>query len=254
MHNQKLSDVTRYIERHKDIRLEDYEQSFEQIRKHITRFRPFDQNTRILEIGCGTGWFPLLCEMKGLHCEGIEISPQLVEFSRNLGNRYGLEPEISLGNIEVANIGTSTYDVIIASNVFEHVRDWKTAVKKVFFALKPGGVFYFSSTNKFSPISGEFDLPFYGWLPDRCRYHLRTLLQGKDIMQLGIDFNQFTYFELHRFFKHLGFKHIHDLLDFSDLYNIGGVRKTLLSSARNSKIVKDFVLLFAPITLFVCIK
>jgi 2-polyprenyl-3-methyl-5-hydroxy-6-metoxy-1,4-benzoquinol methylase len=210
VYNEELSDATRYIEHNKDKTLADYEPQFEVISKHVERYKHIDSNTRILEIGCGTGWFPLLCKMKGLHCEGIEISPQLVEFSRNLGNQCGVQPDIRVGNIEEANIGISRYDVIVASNVFEHVQDWKTGIQKAFFALRPSGVFYFVSTNKFSFTSGEFEIPFYGWLPDRLRYFLRTLLQGNDIMKLGIDFNQFTYFGLKRFFAQLGFKHIDD--------------------------------------------
>jgi SAM-dependent methyltransferase len=254
VYNEELSPVTRCIEKDKDKTLDDYEQQFEVIRKHVERYRHLDANTRILDIGCGTGWFPLLCEMKGLHCEGIEISPQLVGFSRKLGNQYGLQPDIRVGNIEEASIGISTYDVIVASNVFEHVQDWKTGIQKAFFALRPGGVFYFESTNKFSFTSGEFYMPFYGWLPDRFRWLLRTLVHGKDIMKLGIDFNQFTYFGLRRFFAQLGFKHIDDFLSFSDLHDIHSPKDVLVNIARNSRVIGDLALLFAPWTIFVCIK
>src|SRR5207244_2759559 len=82
----------------------------------------------------------------------------------------------------------------------------RKGIGRIFRALKPDGVFYFTSTNKFSLVSGEYNFPLYGWLPDRWRYALRTRRQGEDIMNLGIDFNQFTFPQLRRFFRKTGFR------------------------------------------------
>ncbi|MEW5946339.1 MAG: hypothetical protein AB1742_09085 [bacterium] len=92
IHHEELSDVARYVEKYKDVRLEDKEPQFEAMFRRIGRFKALDRDTRMLEIGTGTGWIPILCAVKGLHCRWLEISPRLVEFARDLGRRYGVEP------------------------------------------------------------------------------------------------------------------------------------------------------------------
>jgi len=257
IHKEELSDVTRYIQNHRHISLDEQEKTFEIKMRYIKRFKTIDQKMKLLEIGTGTGWFPILCEKKGISCMGLEISPQLIAYARNFGRRYGIEPDIRLGNIEETDIGRSEYDVIIASSVFEHVEYWQKGIRKVFTALKPGGLFYFSSTNKFSFRSSEYNFPLYGWLPDSWRYRLRISRQGEDIMKLGIDFNQFTYFQLRRFFKELGFSIALDQVDMLDPDNLANPRiwkKIVLRILKRIKPTKHLALLFRPGTSFICIK
>jgi 2-polyprenyl-3-methyl-5-hydroxy-6-metoxy-1,4-benzoquinol methylase len=257
IHEGKLSDVTRYLERHDQIPLEKMEDDFKLIMDKITRFKPIDNETQILEIGVGTGWLPILCKKKGLRCKGIEISPQLVEFAYEYGRRYGIEPDIELGNIEDADIGESRYDVIIATSVFEHVEHWQDGLERIYRALRPGGAFFFYSTNKFSPVSGEYHFPLYGWLPDSWRYRLRMWRQGEDIMKLGIDFNQFTFPQLRRTFKRLGYSKIYDRLDLFCLRTAGNLnskRGRILRIANRIPPLKHLVLVFTGGTQFVCIK
>ena len=89
---------------------------------------------KILEIGTGIGWLPIICKMKGLSCKGIEISPQLVEYGRQFGRYNGVEPDIELGNIEDCDIDEATYHVIFAFSVFEHVKHWQGCLHKIYRA------------------------------------------------------------------------------------------------------------------------
>ena len=127
----------------------------------------------------------------------------------------------------------------------------------MFDALKPGGLFYFYSTNKFSFIQGEYDFPLYSWMPDSWRYRLRIARQGPDIMKWGIDFNQFTYFGLRRHFKQLGFSQILDLVDALDpnyLNNPTVTKKAVLRVLKAVRPLKHLVLFFSSGTLFICVK
>jgi len=186
------SGVVRYIESRRDLTLADKEPEFNAILKRIRRFKPITPQTRVLDIGTGTGWFTILCRRDGINCTGLEVSDRLIEFARQWGRQHRIDPDIRPGDIEDADIGECEYDVVVAYSIFEHVRRWREGISRVFRALKPGGLFYFYSTNKFSFKSGEYPLPLYGWLPNRWRYRLRRWRQGEDIMQWGIDFNQFT--------------------------------------------------------------
>jgi len=255
IHKEELPDVTRYIESHRLRSLQEREADFQARLNRIQQFKKIEPGTRILEIGTGTGWFTLLCQSRGIRCKGLEISAQLIEYSRQLGHAHGIEADIELGNIEEADIGTGQYDVVIGESVFEHVEHWQKALQRVYRALKPGGVFFFSSTNKFSLRSGEYHLPLYGWLPNRWRYRLRMARQGPDIMKLGIDFNQFTHAQLRRVFRELGFSQVLDRVEAADLNGITNPwKRALLEACRRSTLVKWLVLLFCDATIFVCVK
>jgi 2-polyprenyl-3-methyl-5-hydroxy-6-metoxy-1,4-benzoquinol methylase len=253
--HEELSDVTRYIRTYQATRLEEKETHFRSYMQAVERFRSVNASTQILEIGTGTGWFPLLCQRKGLQCKGLEISPQLVAHARKLGAEYGLDPDIELGNIEESDIGFESFDIIIASSIFEHVEHWRAGLERVCRALRPGGVLFFESTNKFSLTSGEHWFPLYGWYPNRVRYWLRRRLQGDDIMKLGIDFHQFTYPTLRKEFRKLGFSEIHDRVDLAIPAKVSaGWKRWPTALAKRSRLLKPVALTFSDTTRFVCVK
>jgi SAM-dependent methyltransferase len=193
--------------------------------------------------------------MRGWRCKGLEISPQLVERAKEIGAEHGVAPDIELGNLEEDDIGRNRYDIIICSNVFEHVEKWRMSVRKVYEALKPGGIMFFESTNKFSFTSGEYNFPLYGWMPNQMRYRLRIAKQGADIMKLGIDFHQFSHPGLRREFKRAGFSRILDRVEMAHEDTIStGWKKTVVRISRQFPPAKALALVFADATRFICIK
>jgi hypothetical protein len=125
---------------------------------------------------------------------------------------------------------------------------------RVYRALKPGGMLFFESTNKFSFVSGEFKFPLYGWLPNALRYRLRIHSQGPGIMKLGIDFNQFTYIGLRRAFRRAGFTATHDLIDVVSGDPHNGRLKNMVVTACRLQPMREMFLLVYPATSFVCKK
>ena len=257
IHYKEPSAITRFKETFGLENLEEMEREFDGIFQRIRKYKDITPESRMLEIGTGSGWIPIICCKKGLRCKGIDISPQLIDFAMETGAKFGIKPDIELGNIEETDIGESEYDVIIANCTFEHVEHWREGIRNVYRALKPEGLFFFYSTNKFAVRSGEYKLPFYSWLPDRARYRLRMAIQGADIMHLGIDFNEFTYYQLRGFFRKSGFTRVLDRVDIIDEEKIRSLKPPLGSAVRLVKkigILKDLVLLFYPETFFICIK
>ena len=255
IHHQEIADVRKYITTHRHMKLEDKELAFQNYLRLARQFKTVDESTVMLEVGTGTGWFPILCKARGLNCKGLEISPQLIEYAKDFGSRYGVDPDIELGNLEDSDIGENRYEVIFAMSVFEHVEHWEVGLRKVYRALKPGGIMVFESTNKFSPTSGEFHFPLYGWLPDRLRYRLRIARQGADVMHLGIDFNQFRYPMLRREFRRAGFREIYDRIHVIKSSHVASpLKKVVGRLIEMLPPVRHAVLAFMPTTNFVCVK
>lgn len=246
-----------YINSHRDISIEDMKDRFQYLMEHIKKFKIINSNTKILEIGSGLGWFQIICSMEGINCKGIDISPQLVRFAKDNAKRYDIEVDIEVGNVENKYLGFAKYDVIIAEMVFEHVKLWRKGIKNIYNALKPNGLFFFTSTNKFALINGELNFPFYGWFPNKLRYKIKIWFRGKDTMKLGIDYHQFTHFHLRRFFNSLRFSKVIDVFDIIDLkdYNASNlIKQAIIKICKQSKLLKNLILFFTPSTYFICIK
>lgn len=257
VHYEDLPDVEKYIVAHRQGTLEDERSYIESVLGFIGKQKKLDHSSRILEVGVGSGWFQIYCKQQGLDIHGLDISQQMIGLAKETGAKYGLDLDIILGNVETESIGTEKYDVIVACSIFEHVERWRDGVENIYNALKPGGVFYFDSTNKFSFKSGEYDFPLYGWLPNSWRYKLRVARQGEDIMKLGIDFHQFTYPLLRRSFKEIGFSEVLDFVELKDVASLRSsnpLKKLALRSLRTSKPLKHVALSFVPATIFVCVK
>ena len=241
----------------KDFKVENKISEFKMFMNYINRIKKIERDAKLLEVGTGNGWFQILCHMNGINSTGLDILPHNIEFAKKLAKENGYDINILLGSIETTDIGTSKYDIIIAFSVFEHVKYWQTGLLNVYNALKPGGVLLFISTNKFSLVSGECKFPFYGWLPKKMRYRFRMWLHGKDVMLYNIDWNQFTFFHLKRFFKFMGFSkifNIWDIVELDDFKDSNFLKKLLIRFLTHSKLLKKLSLWILPTTLFICIK
>jgi 2-polyprenyl-3-methyl-5-hydroxy-6-metoxy-1,4-benzoquinol methylase len=258
IHQEPIREIDRFIANEGSYDLADKIPSYERYLAFVSKLRKVEPGMRILEVGTGTGWFPILCKANGLDCKGLEISPQLLELGMEIGKRNGIVPDIELGNVEDTDIGKDKYDVIIASSVFEHVEYWRRGLEKVYTALKPNGVLFFESTNKYTLKFSATEypaLPFYGWLPDSARYGLRRRVHGDDVMKLGIDFTQFTYPMLRRTFKEIGFRRMLDVVDLVDPARLPPSKRTVTNVSRSFSPARWLVLTFImQATTFVCSK
>ena len=201
-----LTDVDRYMANNPLVPIEEHRAGFDKYLRHLRRFRNHRRNSQLLEIGVGTGWFPILCGLEGLRCKGLEISPQLVEYAKRYGQQYGVEPDIEIGNVESADLGSNLYDGIIVSFVFEHVEQWR-AGPRARSTTPSSRAACSTSSRPTSSAPGRANTPCPSTAGSRTPgvSGLRKVVHGPDIMKLGIDFNEFTYPELRREFRHLGF-------------------------------------------------
>ena len=91
----------------------------------------------LLDIGCGTGEFALLCQDTGWTPYGIELSKQANETAARQGITM-LPCELLLES-DVSNEHHQQFDVITLINVLDHVCDPIGLLRRVRKMLKPGG-------------------------------------------------------------------------------------------------------------------
>lgn len=85
----------------------------------------------ILEIGCGNGYFlkyllmELNIDVSKINITGVDISPNAIKLAQKTLNGSFYDMDISIDKLE------SKFDLVICSEVLEHIDDYKSALKNI---------------------------------------------------------------------------------------------------------------------------
>jgi SAM-dependent methyltransferase len=91
---------------------------------------------RLLEVGAAGGFFLDEARAAGYAVTGIELNPRMADYGRET-----LDLDIIPGSFESIDLQVGSFDVIVAQDVLEHVREPRTFVARVASLLAPGGTF-----------------------------------------------------------------------------------------------------------------
>ena len=112
---------------------------------------------KVLEIGCGTGFFTQEIIKKQVKLTAIDISPELLEVAKN--NIVASNLEFVIENAYQMTFANQTFDAVIGSSVIHHL-DVDLALKEFYRVLKPGGFIAFTEPNMLNPqIALERNIP-----------------------------------------------------------------------------------------------
>lgn len=147
---------------------------FSGVRTDILEELPKDPSARVLEIGCGTGGTgetALATGRSGFY-RGVEFNPESAERARSVLT------DVVCANVETIDpaLIADSYDVLILSEVLEHLIDPWGVMKALASFVKPGGRVYASSPNVShhkvirSLLAGRFDYETEGVMD---RTHVR---------------------------------------------------------------------------------
>ena len=119
---------------------------------------------KILEVGCGYGYLSYAIKKSGMDITGIDISGEAINYARsNFGNFY------TQSNIENLDPAKNKYDVIIATELIEHLIDPNEFLKKCRELLKDEGVILLTTPDKDYYPSNHI------WNTDRPPVHITWL-------------------------------------------------------------------------------
>ena len=114
----------------------------------------FDANTQVLDLGCGHGVFGGALAKRGCQVTFADESEGLLP---ELAGAKFLE--INIDRDDLARLGK--YDVVICSNVYEHLAKPDLFLRNVATILKPSGKLFLSWTNWLSIWGGHEFSPFH---------------------------------------------------------------------------------------------
>jgi len=152
------------------------------------------KNARLLDVGCGWGYFLSLAKDDGWKAYGLELNLDLVE--KGLQD-YGLN--ILCADFEESNFRNGYFDVITLWSVFDELYDPLNGILKIKKFLKPGGILYLRTLN------GAFHLFIYRIQQVLRKLHLAHLMPYQSSIFHIFNFSNRT---LKQILSNNGFKNI----------------------------------------------
>lgn len=101
---------------------------------------------RVLEVGCGTGFFTLNLLLAGVIGEAhvTDISPGMVSVAERNAADLGLTVHGRVADAETLPYDDGSFDLVVGHAVLHHIPDVELALREVVRVLKPGGRFVFA--------------------------------------------------------------------------------------------------------------
>jgi len=136
---------------------------------------------KILDVGCGFGYFLSLCDSLGIETYGLEIS----DYAINQAKRFTRAKIFK----ERRFLKLNHFDVITAFDVLEHLNDDEEMLRFIYGKLKKNGWFYGTTPNK--------------------KFILNPFLREKDHTHINVHEASYWFNLLHRFgFRNIKIRHI----------------------------------------------
>lgn len=129
-----------------------------------------------LDIGASTGIIDNYLADHFGSLLGIDIDAAAIESARSTFHKDNLT--FRVGDALSTNLPSSSVDVVICSQIYEHVPDAYAMVEEIFRVLRPGGICYFAAGNRLKWNEPHYNLPLLSAIP-RPLAHLYIRISGK---------------------------------------------------------------------------
>ncbi len=142
---------------------------------------PATGKLQILDIGCGTG--AMLDDLAPFGTVvGADFSPEALQFCVT----RGVHASLSRADVRRLPFADSSFDVVTAMDIIEHIDDDKAAASEIFRVLKPGGRLL-ASVPAFQSLWSEHDEALH-------HYRRYTVPRFKDLVQrVGFSADKISY-------------------------------------------------------------
>lgn len=108
---------------------------YERFRKELLGISRFKKIGKILDIGCGYGYFLELAKKEGWETRGIDCDKSAVEFCKEF-----LSLEVTCGKLDEKQYPEKHFDVVTLFHALEHIPDFQQTISKVKKIIKPHGL------------------------------------------------------------------------------------------------------------------
>lgn len=162
----------------------------------LKELEPYRKNNKILDVGCGRGFFLETAREMGWEVYGTEFSATACQLLRdkNITIAEGVLSTNSFNNVQ--------FDVITSFEVIEHINNPIEEVEKFYEILRPNGLLYITTPNFNSYLryilKAEYNVITY---PEHLSYYTKKTLgkllvksrfKKKKILTTGVSLSRFA--------------------------------------------------------------
>ena len=98
------------------------------------------QKLKILDVGCGTGFFTILLAKQGHQVTGTDLTPDMIANARILAEEEMVNCDFQVMDAEHLSFADASFDVVISRNLTWTLPEAAQAYKEWIRVLKPGGL------------------------------------------------------------------------------------------------------------------
>lgn len=153
--------------------------------KLLDGFEGYRKTNRILDVGCGRGWFLNEAKKRGWEVYGTEFSPTAVALCEANGIK------MQMGVLDPDAFGSKDFDVITSIEVIEHINNPHEELEKIASLLRRGGLFYCTTPNFNSAmryyLKADYNVIEY---PEHLSYYTKSTLT-RVVEQHGLKLKEF---------------------------------------------------------------
>lgn len=111
------------------------------------------ENMRVLDAGCGPGFFSCILSEEGHRVTGIDRSADMLRIADKNAKKLGIYPEFKIMDLNELDFCSGEFDLIISRNVTWTLRHPVSVYENFYRKLKKGGILLIYDAN--------WHLPFY---------------------------------------------------------------------------------------------
>lgn len=132
----------------------------------------------MLDVGCSTGIMTAYLAKFFKSAIGIDVDQNAIDHAtKNLSNH---KVSFFVADSMALPFKNNSFDVVVCSQVYEHVPDSNQLMSEIYRVLKPNAVCYFSAGNRFVFMEEHHHLPLLSAIPKSIAHpYLRLFKKGK---------------------------------------------------------------------------
>lgn len=133
----------------------------------IREYLPEKKELKILDVGCGAGFFSILLAKEGHKVVGTDLTKEMIEQSKILAREEKVDCHFIVMDAEKLEFQAESFDIVISRNLTWTLPNAKKAYREWFRVLKKGGILL-----NFDGNYGENDVSDTSILPENHAHHM----------------------------------------------------------------------------------
>ena len=132
---------------------------------------------RLLNVGSSTGIIDNYLADYFQCVDGIDIDSNAIGYAKQSFRKNNLR--FAVGDAMSLEFSDATFDVVVCSQVYEHVPDATKMIGEIYRVLKPGGVCYFAAGNRLMWNEPHYGLPLLSVMPRALAHIYLRMARGE---------------------------------------------------------------------------